>query len=402
MAEIKPFKGITYNTKDFSKLICPPYDVISEEDKKKLKQKDTYNFVNIILKEDEEKNYAKAKEYFDGWLKDGILKESEEDCIYYIEEEFTSGNKQHKRHGFSCLIKLEDYGKGDIFPHEQTFPKIKEDRYRLMEDTMLNTEQIFLIYDDDESHVKDILEKAEQHKLIKGEDKDSGLKIKVSAISDKNVLQILERVFKENKLLIADGHHRYETALQFSKDHEEEGAKYILAYLVASNDPGLMVLTTNRLIFGLDELFENTLIDKMSDEFKLEETDADFDRPLKNKKKEKSFVMYLPKKKKFYMATPKKETEDLDVELLHEKVIKDVIGLSKEDQAEKRNIEYVKGKSEAFEKLCSDKKYNVGFFLNAPTISDIFETIAKGKVMPQKSTFFYPKIYSGIVLRKIE
>lgn len=402
MAKIKPFKGITYGAKDFSSLICPPYDVISEEQKKRLKERDTYNFVNLILKEDEEKNYVKSIEAFDGWLRDGVLVESEEYSIYLIEEEFTSGNKQYKRHGFSCLVNLEDYDKGTIFRHEKTFPKIKEDRYQLMKDTMLNTEQIFLIYDDDESSVKELLEKAEKAELIEGEDKDSDLKIKVSKINDRNVIQILERVFKEKRLLIADGHHRYETALQFSKDFEEEGAKYILAYLVASNDPGLVILPTHRLIFGLDDLTENTIIDKISDDFKLEEIDADFDRPLKVRKHEKSFVMYLPKRKKFYMVTPKEQGEDLDVELLHDKVIEKVIGLSKEDQAEKRNIEYVKGKSAAFERLCSDPKYNVGFFLNAPTISDIFLTIAKGKVMPQKSTFFYPKIYSGIVLRKIE
>ena len=407
MVEIKPFKGITYDVLDLSNLISPPYDVIDKEMRKALIKKDICNFVNIILKDDSDEDYKEAGKLIAEWLKDGTLNKSEKDKFYLIKQQFDVGGQEYTRLGISCLVKADNYESGDVLPHEQTFPGIKADRLKLMEDTKTNTGQIFMIAEDSKGEVQRLFEKCSKKTPTKeAEDEECNLMIKLIEIDDEETINDIKEIIKDKSLIIADGHHRYGSSAMFAQKHKDmQGADKVMCYVVSSKDPGLVILPTNRLIHGLKGFNEAKMLEEAGKKFSVIELDnmQKYETVLEKSRDKRGICMYLPSKDKFFMLTPTADDDRLDVEVLHEDMIDGILGISKEEQMKKTNIEYVKGKIPTFEKLNSDEKeYQIAFFLNAPTIGDIWRVISDDRLMPQKSTFFYPKIYSGIVFRQIE
>lgn len=374
MVEIKAFRGYCYNTEkvDLQDVITPPYDVVDNEMKNNLRKKSEFNFVNLILNE----SHDKSNELFNKWIKENILVKDEEDSIYVYNQEFNLENKKFKRIGFICLLKVEELG-NNILPHEKTFEKCINDRFELMVKTKSNLEQIFMIYQDKDKEIDKITipltGKKEDLEFI---DNDK-CKHRIYKINDRETISKIISLMGDKKLLIADGHHRYKTALRYKEKYG-----YVMATLVNSDNEGLVILPVNRV---LDEKID---INNLKEYFNIKETE---DLVFSNK----SFIVAAKNAK--YMIELKKQTEiKSDVEVLHNLVFENILKISRENQKPPK-VNFYKGNKETFDALNGS---NTAFFVNPPELDKLFKIVANNRVLPQKSTYFYPKMFSGLVINK--
>jgi len=392
MVEIKAFRGNRYNPKrvDVQKAISPPYDVIDDDMKAELGSYE-YNFVHLNLNE----SHDKASEILEEWIRDGILVREEKDSLYAYQQEFTVDDKKLSRTGFVCLLKIEEWGK-DVLAHEQTFPKIVDERLGLMKKTKANFGNLFMFYEDEKKEIDDVLGRV----TCKQEDMKhidtNGIVHKFWKIDDENAISEIIEKMKNKKAIMADGHHRYQTSLNFHKKHAEiKGAENVMVTLVNSFNEGLIILPTNRIlnnveidIDGFSEYFDVEKIENL-DNIKLEE---------------KAFV--IAKDREFYYLRLKNkdvldeviEDEDykeLDMIILHKLVFNKILNLTDEKIAEK--ISFIKGNEATIEAL---NEGNAAFFVRPPSLRQTVDMTMKGKIMPQKSTYFFPKLFSGFVINK--
>src|SRR3989338_43680 len=303
MAEVMPFRGLLYNrekVKEFGLVITPPYDVISDEQKASYAKKSPYNFVNLILPE----SYDNAAEMLNEMQSKEILKQDDKECIYAYEQEYTAGGKKYQRTGFIALLKLEEFGEG-ILPHEKTLDKPVDDRLRLLEAVKANLEIIFLVYEDEKKLIDRKIKKGAKELYI--DFSDGNVTHKLFRISDSELIELIRKEMQKHQCVIADGHHRYKTSLHYSKKH---GYNYVMACFVNSFNEGLVILPTNRLIFGVEHFNINNLINEMGNYFEVEKIDslkeikkwleASQNSNKKNKTKEKVFGFYDNTSKKSY------------------------------------------------------------------------------------------------------
>jgi len=392
MVEVKAFRGYRYNPEkaDVQKAISPPYDVIDDDMKAELGNYE-YNFVHLNLNE----SHDKAGDILEEWIRNGILVREGKDSLYAYQQEFIVNDKKFTRIGFVCLLKIEEWGK-DVLAHEQTFPKIVDERYDLMEKTKANFGNLFMFYEDEKKEIDHILDN------ITGKQEDmihidaSGIMHRLWKIDDEDVILGIVEKMKNKKAIMADGHHRYQTALNFHKDHAEiKGAENVMVTLVNSFNEGLIILPTNRILndvkFNIDDFSGYFEIEKIEnlDNIKLEE---------------KSFV--VAKGKEFYYLRLKEENildeviededyKNLDMIILHKLVFNKILNLTDEKIAEK--ISFIKGNEATIKAL---NEGNAAFFVRPPTLRQTIDMTMKGKIMPQKSTYFFPKLFSGFVINK--
>ncbi|MBU0687770.1 MAG: DUF1015 domain-containing protein [Candidatus Margulisbacteria bacterium] len=443
MVRIFPFNGITYNPdmiKNLSKVMAPPYDVISPEEQDQLYNLHDYNVIRLILGKEfaEDTNYnnkyIRAAKYFEGFLLHKIMTRSEKPCLYVYEQTFIHNRKKHKRIGLISLLRLEDFGKGKVFPHEETFPKAKTDRLSLLHHTYANFESIFSIFSDTKLKMTKYLKKFTKRKpLIQAKDKDKVIH-KIWAIDKKSALKKIMRDMKDKWVFIADGHHRYEAALKFKDEvkektqrfSEEEPYNYILMYFTPIEDKGLLVLPIHRVVkINLDNFDPIQFEGSLHNHFKVEvlpfkksnekRVRAKLFKLLeKNKDDQHSFGVYMGGNKylrltlkdeklidEFITDNKPKTWKKLDVNVLHTFVIDMLLGIKKGSHEAENNIKYVKSEDLAVD-LVNQGKYGVAFFLNPTSVKDIIYIASKYEKMPQKSTYFYPKLLSGLVLNKID
>lgn len=395
MVEIAPFRGLLYNkekVKDFSLVITPPYDVISEEQKEDYLKKSHYNFVNLILAND----YDKAAEILNEWQNNGILKQDDKESVYLYEQNYVVNGKNYVRTGFISLLKIEELGEG-VLPHEKTTNKPFEDRLKLLEATKANFGTLFLIYDDKEKIIdQKINEKLNEEPYI--DFSENNVQHRLFKINDTEFINFLKNEMKNHQCFIADGHHRYKTSLHYSKKH---GYNYVMVCLVNTFNEGMIILPTHRLLFGLD-LDTNDFMRKIESYFEVEEL-ADTTEMIKKLETQEIrnnvFGFYDNINKKSYFLKLKDKNKKLGVEIIHKLVIEDILGISQEEQEKGKNIEFVKGTKKTLEKL-KNNKYQLAFFINPPSISDVLSKSRANETMPSKSTYFYPKLYSGLVINK--
>ena len=254
MVEVKAFKGYRYNTEkaDVQKTISPPYDVIDECMKMELGSYE-YNFVHVNLNNSHDKSSEILKE----WIREGILVEEGKDSLYAYQQEFIVDDKKLIRTGFVCLLKIEEWG-NNVLAHEQTFPKIVDERYDLMEKTKANFGNLFMLYEDEKKEIDNILNnitvKQEDMKHIDA----NGIMHKLWKMDDENVISEIIEKMKDKKAIMADGHHRYQTALNFHKDHADvNGAENVMVTLVNSFNEGLIILPTNRILNNVEPDINN-------------------------------------------------------------------------------------------------------------------------------------------------
>ncbi|MBQ5746356.1 MAG: DUF1015 domain-containing protein, partial [Clostridia bacterium] len=282
MADIRPFKALRYTEKAGSirDNVSPPYDIISEEERLSLLASSENNVIRLELPRGEDP-YVVAGKTLKNWLDGGVLALDNKDALYVYQEDFECEGKNYKIKGIICRVKLEEFSKGVVLPHEETLSKAKADRFNLMSETFCNFSQVYSMYTDDEkviaTEVENIIEKAPDVSFVA---KD-GVAQKLWVETDGDRISKIVEGFKNKQLYIADGHHRYETALNFRNKLIEEGsfkeddeAGYIMMFLADLSDPGLVILPTHRLVKDLENFDEKEVLEKASALFDVEKVDG--------------------------------------------------------------------------------------------------------------------------------
>lgn len=463
MATIMPFQGLRYNQekiREMSQVVAPPYDVIDADAQNRYYQRHPYNIIRLeygkIYPGDNKVNnrYTRAIEDFTAWLKEGVLVPEAAPALYLYEQEFFSGGEKVIRSGFIGGVKLEPYEKGIVLPHEETIPKHKADRLDLMRACKANFSPVFGLYADKENSAGQILRQA-----VEGVGPDisftdeTGESHRAWVITDTAVIGKVQRIMADKRIFIADGHHRYETALNYKKEREaqheagtdsfcdgnsgspccppegEVAYKYVMMTLVNLYDPGLLVLPTHRLIKGVAGLDINRLIEQIKENFTVEEyilgTDGSIQdlmqlmakrgQPCSTDRQVHPHVFGLYTGKNiFYLMTLKNEDilsevmpsgkspawRRLDVSVLHTMIIDKLLGINVELMAKAEHIAYSREEEESLAAVNAGE-YQLAFFLNPTLVEEVTEVAGNGEKMPQKSTFFYPKLITGLVLNKL-
>ncbi len=385
MAEVKPFRGIMYSNGDLKNRITEPYDKISKEMQDNYYKKDPYNFIRLNLPKGEDP-YNSSKMTLQEWLSKGILRKDDEPYFYRYVQTFNLQGKTFERNGFFAAVKLERYDKGIILPHERTFRGPKEDRLKMLKSTNVDLEPVFFLYDDPEMKVLSILKKFSGEKVVETED-ENGVIHTIYKVKSNDI----EIFFRDKKLVIADGHHRYETALTYSE--EMGGVKatgYIMAVLVNRYDEGLIILPSHRIIeestVGPEEL-----LDKIKEFFNVKEIDPKSVKGFINEDiiycfKDHAYVLKL--KPEFEGGSSL--SEKLNVSILNKFVISKLLDLDS-----KESIKYARWPEEVWS-MIENGKAKFAFILKPVNPSTVWDVASRGEIMPQKSTDFYPKLISGL------
>lgn len=426
MAEIKAFKGLRYTEKagEINDIVCPPYDIISEEQRAHYLENNEYNIIRLELPKGEDA-YRTAGQTLRSWMHDGILAKDNEDSIYVYEMEFTAnGKKGIKVKGFISLVKLEEFSKGIILPHEETLSKAKQDRFNLMSETFCNFSQIYSLYMDEDNSTFSLVDNASKGKAdVEITDAD-GVIHRLWCVTDRNIIDAVSVKFSDKKLYIADGHHRYETALNFHKYLCDNGVStadslsgYVCMMLVNMENDGLVVFPTHRIVRDLESFDKDILLEKCSQYFDITHKDdvstaeAELSKLYKNG--EKVFALYTGNRSyELLVLKDRKIMKDLlpqmsdaycglDVSILHSLVLERIFGIDKENMANQKNLTYTKIIDEAVEAV-DNKNADCSFILNPTRVSEIRDVALAGEKMPQKSTYFYPKLITGLVMNNFE
>lgn len=449
MVEVKPLNAIVYNQEkvDMKDVIAPPYDVILDDYREELYKRSEYNIVKLILAKgskdlnDPSNRYDEAKKNFYQWLEEKVLIKLEKPCILYVLQRYTTENgKKIERKGFIARNRIEDFSTKKILPHEFTMGGPKEDRLNLTKKCKSNFSQIFMVYSDTEKQIENAIDFS-QKPFIDVTD-DQGVQNIVYKIDDEETLALIEKVMSDKTLLIADGHHRYETAMNYrnlchaefiSASHNLEILKqvqddmgadynYVMSYFTNLDDENLLVFPTHRIITKWIEPY--VLLEKVKKYFDVK--DFQFDGKNKNEVKAKflqtiedenskqiSMGLYMKNVNKFYLLILREDVSSildeykvpdvlktLDLTVLHKVLITKEFEYSDEEQMSQNGIKYIKQESEAFDMIDSGKA-EASFIMAYPKIKDIKEISEAGFRMPQKSTYFYPKLLSGIVINPL-
>jgi uncharacterized protein (DUF1015 family) len=434
MANIIPFRGIRYRVTGSSRLakvMAPPYDVISTQQKKELKAADPSNVIRLIIGNPSHEihkpsDYQAAKKFFANWRKKGVLKRDGEPALYVYQQSFSIHGKTYHRTGFIGLSQLTPFGnkKGGILAHEHTLSGPKADRLKLMKTCHANFSCIFSLYPD-KGGVGKVLKQITTKKPDMSVDFPKGIHNRVWKVSNPKTIREIQRKIKSATLFIADGHHRYETALAYQA-HCRSWSKgplgsrpfdYVQMMFVAMEDPGLVILPTHRMLPKRHISSPSFLLSRLSSLGKIHE----FKKPLKGLapwqwmgklgKKQPTIGLSFDGKKFYALQFSKtvvkspllKDVSDaqkkLDVTLLHRLILEPFFGITKERV--EHEISFTSKAEEAVERL-GKKEFAATFFLNPTRIEQLKEVALKQERMPQKSTYFYPKLVTGLVFNDLD
>ncbi len=425
MATIKAFRGIRYNQMKvpIADVVAPPYDVISPEQQNGYYAKDPFNVIRLILGREEDR-YASAAKTYSEWLESDVLLRDLTSSIYPLVQTFKSldGNLIQRK-GFIALCRLEEFEKKIVLPHERTLSKAKEDRFKLFKATKSNFSQVFSLYSDPEKKIDQYLDPVHSTYPVIDVQFDE-VKNQLWQISDPMIVDGIAALIEPKQVLIADGHHRYETGLAYrdlmrSQNPNHTGKElynYIMMFFTNLDDEGLVIFPTHRVIHSLPKYDGAELTAKLQEHFTLQV----FPTPQMMMDAQKlsnrfTFGLVSNHSSKFFTATLKDESllqtlitdtlpaevRELDVVLLHSHILRNLLGISQEAQDKKLNIHYIQNVHECIEEVASGAS-QIAFFVSPTKIDQVRAVAKSGNVMPQKSTFFFPKLISGLVLNKME
>ncbi len=437
MVKLFPFEGILYNQKikKAAKLFTPPYDVISPEEQDAFYDLHDFNFIRLILGKEfstdgkYNNRYIRAAAFLDGWLRHGILEQDDKPALYVYEQSFRHGKKKYSRVGFIGLLRLEDMGRGKVYPHEQTFPKAKIDRLELMRTTSANLENIFTLYSDEKGKTIKVFKKFMRRKPLFDVTDKNKVKHRFWRIDRKPSITKIIKEMRDKAVFIADGHHRYEAALRFkvelktknTKFSEEEAYNHVMMFFTPIEDKGLLVLPIHRVLKNLAFFDPPKFLRDLEQFYNIKAYKATKKTAQSVRKKlvrdlEKAglehhaFGLYLGNNQ-FFLLTLKDEKmaeelmdeekpkawKRLDTNILRYTIFDAILGLSQQTED---HLLFVKDEEKAIN-LVDKGGCQIAFLLNATKIEEIIAVASKLEKMPQKSTYFYPKLLSGLVLNKI-
>ncbi|MDE6132782.1 MAG: DUF1015 domain-containing protein [Oscillospiraceae bacterium] len=415
MAEIKAFKGMRYTSAagDLNALVCPPYDIISDSQREKYVEENPCNIIRLELPKGGDERYKEAGKTLKDWLDKEILACDKEDSIYVYEMLFSANGARNRLKGFVSLVKLVEFSEGIVLPHEETLSKAKEDRFNLMSETFCNFSQIYSLYMDGDGSVYSMIDGCSKGAPDMEVTDPDGTVHRMWRVSDSGVIKDVTEAFKDKKLYIADGHHRYETALNFHKKQGTESSGYIAMMLVNMENKGLVVFPTHRIVKNLDNFNAEKVIEACKPYFTIAEApgeermQAALNQLYDDGKK--AFAMYTGCGKCYVMTLSDESAVKrllpemseaycgLDVTVLHSLVLERILGIDKENMANQKNLTYTRSRREALEAVDMDGA-DCSFILNPTKVSEIRDVAAAGEKMPQKSTYFYPKLITGLVM----
>ncbi|KPL11633.1 hypothetical protein AMJ71_00200 [candidate division TA06 bacterium SM1_40] len=437
MAKIFPFRGIRYDVSkvgDPRLLVTPPYDVISPQDQERFYGRSEYNIVRIIRGKDESgddekrNKYQRAGEYFTRWLAEGVLVEDGRPGLYLWDQEYKVRGGTKVRRGFVAMTRIEELGEG-VVPHEKTLAKPKQDRLNLMRATQAFFGQIFVLYSDPKKVINGLLgSAAAETSPLADFVFDDGVRQKMWRIEDEDVIGRVTEGMAGQPLFIADGHHRYETALTYRNEMRAQGMKCegaesfenVMMTFVNMDDEGLSIFPTHRFVCGLEDFDRDTFLSELQEHFwvepfaggKGEGAVAAFIRELESRGADGHvFGLYTgggtyhlfglrdeSYADSFGVADRSREWRRLDVAILHTLVLDRVMGVTPEKVEE--HIKYTRDDAEAIAEVDS-RKYQLSFLMNATRIGEVKAIAINRERMPQKSTYFYPKVLTGLVACRI-
>jgi len=413
MAEIIPFRGFLYDVSRVSieDALAPPYDIITPEGREALYTKSPYNIVRIDFgkeypgDDETENQYTRAKKYLNVWMKDGILIRSEKPSFYAYEVIYTVQEVRKRLRGFLCLLKLEELGKGSIYPHERTHPKAKQDRLNLLRTCQANTSPIFFLYRSTIGGVSQLLSRiAETKPYLQANDLSDNLH-RLWPIDDPGEIETVRRELADKPIFIADGHHRYETSFEYSREmsvkktspSDRKSYDYTLAFLADMTDEGVTILPTHRLVREIPQQIDGML----SGYFESETISNDFDIRRKLSGEKNVFGFFRRGETGWHLLTYRggnltevhPDLREIDVFILDELVFKKIL--------KSAEIGYEMDIARALDQV-NDGKYAAAFFLNPTQAKDVEKSALSLMRMPAKSTYFYPKLLTGLVMNKWE
>ena len=471
MATIIPFKGLRYNQKivrDLADVVTPPYDVIDAAAQDRYYSRHPFNIIRLEYGKtfagdgEDENRYTRAAADYGSWRRDNVLAPEDGHALYLYEQEYTTGGERKVRSGFICGVKIEPYEKGVVLPHEETMPKHKADRLELMRACRANFSPIFSLYADPELAVTGALREAAGKRTPDAAFTDeNGDEHRLWVVRDAGAIGKVQRLMEDQRIFIADGHHRYETALNYKLERDadcdstaggevaassscacapggsvtcsrtsEPAHHYVMMTLVNLYDPGLIILPTHRLLKNVDEANLAALPERLGEFFSLEAFPLTPDRgnfkefltEMASRGAANSpglthphiFGIYLGDSR-LYLAALKDEMHlekmlpiekspawrGLDVSVLHTLIIEKYLGIGGELRARGDHITYSREEEGALAAV-DRGDYQLAIFMNPTLVEEVTAVAGNGEKMPQKSTYFYPKLITGLVVNSLD
>ncbi len=432
MAHIEPFRALRYDPTRVSipQVVTQPYDKITPEMQDAYYAASPNNLVRVILGKEHagdhasQNRYTRAAQSFQHWRREGIFMQDAEPSLYLYVQRFTvpGGTTERERRGFIALGKLEDYSNGIIFRHEKTLAKPKADRLELLRATQAHFGQLFMLYSDPAAEIEGLLAPEGDPDLETLD--EYGVSHRVWKFSDPGLVRAVQEKMRDKKLVIADGHHRYETALNYRNERRAAGgsgaaAPYdmVMMTLVNMDSPGMVILPTHRVVHGLPSFSSSAFREGASAYFSVEEVDASVDAArasviLREAGRVGTALLAVTADRVFLLDRAKSvpsavfagwslRQQALDVVQLHKCLLEGVLGISEEAVREQRNVRYIRDIGEAMSQARSGSA-NVTFLMNPARMTQVRDIAFAGEVMPQKSTDFYPKLLTGLTIYALE
>ncbi len=413
MAAIIPFRGLLFDNSKVSlgEVVAPPYDIITAEGRESLYRQSPYNIVRIDFGKEEpedneaENKYTRARGYLDAWTKAGILVRSDKPSFYAYEMIYSIEGVKKRLAGFLCLVELEELGKGSIHPHECTHSNPKQDRLNLLKTCEANTSPIFSLYRSSGDGISGILSAKTLTKPHLQAADSSGNEHRLWRIDQAGEIEIMKQELADKAVFIADGHHRYETSVEYQRQMLADKASasgekpydYTLMFLANLKDEGITILPTHRLLKEIPK----DILRRISRYFAVETVINDFDIRKNLSGRENAFGFFVRQEKAWHILTYRgrnlsefpPDLREIDVIILHELIFKKILP----------NVEigYEMNIARALDRV-NRGEYSAAFFLNPTRVEDVEKSAFSSMRMPPKSTYFYPKLLTGLVLNKWE
>jgi uncharacterized protein (DUF1015 family) len=441
MAEIVPFRAVRYSLnrgRALAELLAPPYDLVTVQQREDLLHRTPYNILHVSLGQDRPgdgaavNKYVRAGEHWRAWLEKGILRRDPTPALYPLEQSYCAPDGRNlKRRGFMAAVRLREFKEGVIVPHEKTLTAPKADRLEVLKAVRANLSPILGLYRDDAGVTAGVLDQASAGEPAAETDTDDGVHQRLWRADDPAVVGPLQDLLVRQRIFLADGHHRYETGLVYRRMLEEEspglppwgGHHYTLMFLCPMNDPGLFLFATHRLVSGLKGFSLPAFLDRLSRFFRIETLAEDARRPVgrawavsklgEHAGKSTTFLMVSAEDGRARVVTLRDDVDltaaglpanemlaALDVTVLHSLVLQHLLGLSAEAQDRQGNVTYARDAGDAVSRVLSGE-HQLGFLLNPTPMWQVEAVGEAGETMPQKSTLFYPRLPTGLVMREV-
>lgn len=422
MAEIQPLRTLRYDPKSVGSLeavIAPPYDVIDDELRDRLLAQSPFNVVEVDLPRAPGGGdpYQHAEEVFEAWREQGVLARERDPALWVLEQHFTAPDgTERRRRGLFARVRVEEYGPGRIRPHERTHPGPKADRLSLTRATRANLSPIFSLFGDDGDVARDALEAATAAEPFASAADHEGTNNTLWRVGEPGAIAALQDALAGAELLIADGHHRYETARAYAEEVGGEGEhRYVLMLLCPLSDPGLTVFPTHRLLTGLagNTEAQQAIREALMRDFEVEPVEREQLEPGPDGDGVRLGYMDSFHKQPYRLtlkdpaiaaaALPGMPApyQRLDTAILEAIVLKGALGKTEDDISHLRGLDYSKSFDDAVEAVESGRA-DAGFFMRATPVDQVREVAETGESMPPKSTYFYPKIPTGLIFSLLE